>query len=83
MFILFVNALLKVVSYYDLCVLSMSGMGFKQKSLGGWGELYPVLFWNFPNFARPLRYLSLSCNDVTSCFTMSLCSGRHSGRQSG
>ena len=50
MFILFVYVLLKVVSYYDLCVLSMSGMGFKQKSLGGWGVLYPVLFWIFGIF---------------------------------
>ena len=47
MCILFV--LLKVVSYYDLRVLSMSVMGF-QKSLDGvrgWGELYPVLFLIF------------------------------------
>ena len=36
--------LLKVVSYYDLSVLSMSVMGSKKKVLigGGWGELYPV-----------------------------------------
>ena len=34
--------LLKVVSYYDLSVLSMSVMGFKKvcKGRGGWGELY-------------------------------------------
>ena len=50
-----VFCLLKVVSYYDLSVLSM---GFQKKSVGGWGELYPVLFWiflNFFNFAKPLR----------------------------
>ena len=35
MFILFVYTLLKVVSYYDLSVLSMSVMGFKKKF--GWG----------------------------------------------
>ena len=31
MLILFVYTLLKVVSYYDLCVLSMSVMGFQKK----------------------------------------------------
>ena len=42
--------LLKRVGYYDLSVLSMSVMGFQQKSLdgggwvGGWGELYSILF---------------------------------------
>ena len=57
---LFVYTLLKVVSYYDLSVLSMSVRGF-QKSLdgggGGWGELYPSSFWiflEFFNFAKPL-----------------------------
>ena len=47
--------LLKVVSYYDLSVLSMSVMGFQKKGLdgggggwvGGWGEIYPSLFWIF------------------------------------
>ena len=39
--------LLKVVSYYDFSVLSMSLMGFKKI---GWGELYPVLFWIFGIF---------------------------------
>ena len=36
--IMCVYTLLKVVSYYDLSVLSMSVMGFQQKSLdgGGW-----------------------------------------------
>ena len=53
--------LLKVVSYYDLSVLSMSVMGFQKKSLDGvcgWGELYPSLLWivfNFSNFAKPLN----------------------------
>ena len=53
--------LLKVVGYYDLSVLSMSMMGFQQKKIGwevgGWGELYPSLFWIFGiffNFAKPL-----------------------------
>ena len=37
--------LLKVVSYNDLSVFSMSMMGFQKKSMvGGWGELYPSLF---------------------------------------
>ena len=41
-------ALLKVDSYYDLSVLSMSVMGFQNKKslVGGWGELYPIIFWN-------------------------------------
>ena len=38
--------LLKVVSYYDLSVLSMSVMGFQNIYIyGGWvgaGELYPI-----------------------------------------
>ena len=48
MCILFVYTLLNVVSYYDVSVLSMSVMGFQKKrldGLGGWGELYPSLFW--------------------------------------
>ena len=37
MCILFVNTLLKVVSYYDFSVLTMSMMGFQNKSLDvGW-----------------------------------------------
>ena len=50
MCILFVYRLLKVVRYYDLSVLSMSVMGFQKKFgwwVGGWGELYPSLFWIF------------------------------------
>ena len=39
------STLLKVASYYDFSVLFMSD-GFKKK-LGGWGELYPSLFWIF------------------------------------
>ena len=46
--------MLKVVGYYDLSVLSMSVMGFQKKKVwihggwvGGWGELYPSLFWIF------------------------------------
>ena len=43
--------LLKVVSYYDLSILSMSVMGFQKKGLdgglGGWGEIYPSLFLIF------------------------------------
>ena len=51
MCILSVYTLLKVVGYYDLSVLSMSVMGFQKKKVwieggwvGGWGELYPILF---------------------------------------
>ena len=43
-----IYALLKVVGYYDLSVLSMSVWVSQKKSLdrgvGGWGELYPILF---------------------------------------
>ena len=42
-----VCTLLKVVSYYDLSVLTMSVMSFP---MGGWGELYPVLFRIFGIF---------------------------------
>ena len=48
MCILSVYALLKVVGYYDLSVLSMSVMGFQKKKFGWrvgvWGELYPNFF---------------------------------------
>ena len=51
MCILSVYTLLKV-TYYDLSVLSMSVMCFQKikfgwGSVGGWGELYPSLFWIF------------------------------------
>ena len=58
--ILFIYTLLKVVGYYDLSVLSMSVMGFQQKSLdGGWvGGVGSIQFfldvWNLFNFAKPL-----------------------------
>ena len=44
MCILSVYALLKVVGYYDLSVLSMSVMGFQKKSLDEGCELYPSFF---------------------------------------
>ena len=52
MCILYVHTLLKVVGYYDLSVLDMSWMGLKKKTtfgwgVGGWGELYPIFFWDF------------------------------------
>ena len=40
--------LLKVVSYYDLSVLSMPVMRFRKKWMGwvgGWGELFPGLLY--------------------------------------
>ena len=42
-----IYTLLKVVSYYDLRVLSMSVRGFQKNLLDGWGDLYPVLFLIF------------------------------------
>ena len=68
MCILSVHTLLKVVGYYDLSVLSMSVMGVHKIKfvwggwvgvVGGWGELYPSFyleFWNFVNFAKPLKH---------------------------
>ena len=53
MCILFVYTLLKVVSYYDLSVLSMSVMGFHKKVWIGGFELYPVLFWIFLTLQSP------------------------------
>ena len=56
------NALLKVVGYYDLGVLSMSVMGFQKKEVwigGGWVVCaLSKFFWdfgNFFNFAKPLK----------------------------
>ena len=46
--ILFVYTSLTVVSFYDLSVLYMAVMGFQKKigwGVGGWGQLYPSLFW--------------------------------------
>ena len=45
-----VYALLKVVGYYDLSVLSVSVMGFQKKSLDGWGELHPSFVVEFLEF---------------------------------
>ena len=53
MCILFLYTLLKVVTCYDLSVISMSVMGFQTKfgwEVGGWGDLYPSLFWIFGMF---------------------------------
>ena len=53
MCILSAYALLKVVGYYDLSVLSMSVMGFQNKfgwRVGGWGEPYPIFFGIFGVF---------------------------------
>ena len=58
--ILSVYTLIKVVSYYDLSVLSMSVMGFHKKSLdGAVGGVRSIQFffdfwWNFFNFAKHL-----------------------------
>ena len=42
-----IGTLIKVVSYYDLSVLSMSVMGFQKKfgrGAGGWNEVYLEVF---------------------------------------
>ena len=50
-FCLHVYTLVKVVGYYDLSGLSMSVIVFQKEKfkwgVGGWGELYPILFWIF------------------------------------
>ena len=54
-------SLLKVVSYNDLTILSMSVMGFQKKfgwGVGVLGELYPVVFWIFFNVTKSLSLLS-------------------------
>ena len=45
----YIYILLKVISYYDLRVLSMSVMGLQKIGweAGGLGELYPSLIWIF------------------------------------
>ena len=78
MCILFVYTLLTVVRYYDLSVLSMSLIGFPKKldrEWGGWGALYPVLFWNLFNFAKPLKegtmgHRSMEVLELTLPWTM-------------
>ena len=54
----YIYILLKVISYYDLRVLSMSVMSLKKIGweVGGWSELYPSLIWIFGifYFAKPL-----------------------------
>ena len=60
MYTVCICTLLKLVSYYDLSVLSMSEMGFKKKRLdGGWvGGASSIQvyfgFLEFFNFAKPL-----------------------------
>ena len=51
MCIMFVYTVVKVVSYYELRVLSISAIGFQLKSLVG-----AVLFWIFGTFyfAKPV-----------------------------
>ena len=53
----YVYTLLKVVSYYDLSVLSMSVIGLQKKVwmgwVGGWVSSIQV-FFGFFNFAKPL-----------------------------
>ena len=69
-----VYTLLKVVSYNDLSVLSMSVMGFQKKNLmgvGGCCELYPSFFldfWNLFNFAKPLIQLACCYFRCTNSF---------------
>ena len=50
MCIMSVYTLLKVVGYYYLSVLSMSVMGFQNKSLNGVGVSSLQFFWGFFEF---------------------------------
>ena len=58
MCILSVHALLKVVGYYDLRILSMSVMGFPKKFEWGWVggvsfiHVFFLDFWIFLNFMQ-------------------------------
>ena len=71
-FCLYIYALLKVVNYYDLSVLSMSVMGFQKKSLMVLSS--SQVYLGFFNFANPLPESSyciafsesLSFNNLTS-----------------
>ena len=76
-----VYTLLKVVSNFHLSVQSMSVMGFQKKLdggwVGGWGELYPVLFWIFgicltlqsplPSFSSDMTVWHSASNVKNSC----------------
>ena len=53
-----IYTLIKVVSYYDLSVLSMSVMGFQKKVWMGGGcglSKFFLDFLNFFNFTKPLN----------------------------
>ena len=59
MCILFVYTLLKVVSHYDLSVLSVSVLGFQKNVDWVWGGLSSIqFFWIFLNYANPPMILS-------------------------
>ena len=72
MCIVSVYALLKVVGYYDLSVLSMSVMGFQKKfvwRVDGW--VYTILFWIFGEknyFANSLAYVGAYCRVYSIVF---------------
>ena len=59
MCILFVYTLLKVVSYYDSSVFSMSMMGFQKKvcgwRVGGWGDPYQQVYFGSFEFFLTLQ----------------------------
>ena len=61
-----IYALLIVVGYYDLSVLSMSVMGFQKKVcmkglVGGVSSIHFFGdFWNVFNFAKPLNAMMIS-----------------------
>ena len=67
-----VYTLLRVVSYYDLSVLSMSVRGLQKNVLmgvGGWGELHAVLFWifwNILNCAKPVSEMHRFMTPISS-----------------
>ena len=68
-------ALLKVVGYYDLSVLSMSVMGFQKKFVSrvggctGWGELYPNFFLEFLEFFNlAMPHSEVSANQGSTTF---------------
>ena len=66
-----VYTLLKVISYHDLSVLSMSVMGFQKRNfVWALSNFIFWIFWNFFNFAKPLRDLQSNFFPQNSELTM-------------
>ena len=78
-YVLCLYTFLKVVSYYDLSVLSMSVMGFPKKSLdGGWVggvssiQVFFRIFGGIFSFPKPLRAVLCQVTKFSSHYEFSL-----------